>query len=1173
MNSFGLGLILSFTDNASAGMRRASQTFNEMNRISDQMVSASGSAVSSIETLSLAGYGLNVVGDQMTSVGSTIVSVFGSASQSIVNTGMEVMGFERQLTALYKSEDLAAQKMLEIQDYARKSIFETRDLISAVTVMKAVGIEAMDAVTSSSGKTTQSLLDYAADISAMFPNMHNAYGTGVNAAMGALKEYIAEGNARSLKAGAGLNITEMLGEEKGKTVEERTRQVADLIEMLGIAGYTASLAGTPTQQLSNMQDALYMALSKIANSGVLNTYTEMLSIVANYVNDLVEDEERFNTLTQIVGEVITAVLTPLKKAAEFLVKLVDSFLSFAEAHPLLAKTVGIVIAITGVALVAIGTVMKLSGSFLILFSSIKTVSDLLKSGKGLQTASRLLGVFKANFLPFIALAGLAYVAWKNNFFGIRDVITKTFRDVGTIISIISDAFVDNELSIDQFEKAKKLGILPLIESVLMLKYYAGKLFEGFKIGIEGFLETLSELTRSWGLFDSDVFGTAENLGEFLKNLTQPGAEETWRAIGEVLGKALVTTLLLYSTFKAMSGVIKIFKGISEAIKFIAKVFTPVIKLFKWFGTVGSLMKEGFGFFEVMGAAFPKIAGFLSKIGGLIAKLAPVFSKIGSVVVKLFTKLGPLFAKAGTVIAKIGGILAKIGSAIMSVLSAIASALGISVGWVVAIIVAIVAVIATIIVFRKQIAQFFKDLWVKIVDAFNKAKESIINIIPEIKEKLIETFNKAKDAVLGIVSKIKEKIADIVLKIKDFFSPVVNFFKEVWERISAMISSIVGAFKAGFNLVKTIIQNVVNVVSAIFNVIYQAVRWVALSIALFFKNAFIFVRDNVIQPIVDFLTQAFQWVKDNVIAPVCAFFISAWQAVVDFITRAFEWIRTNVITPICTFFIGAWQAVINFISQAIQWLRDSVLTPIANFFIGLWQGVVNAVSQAFQWLRDTVFAPIADFFIGVWQGILDFMTSVIDWFVQAFTNIREFIDGVLTFVKDKFFGILDAITEKVTSFFDGIKEVFNWIADKIDGIGSWLTDGINKVADYIKNDADSKEQELVGAATGGYVKTTGIGVLHPNELVVNDKMTQQLGAFLDNQTALSVAPVSASASTKSIGGQNVNSEGYIDNSVTFAAGSVVIQMNNASDAELEKVAEKLMKIIARKQQLKGMAVRK
>ena len=1007
MNSFGLGLVLNFTDNASAGMRRASQTFNEMNRISDQMVSASGSAVSSIETLSLAGYGLNVVGDQLANVGSSIVKVFGSASQSVINTGMEVMGFEMQLNALYKSQDLAAQKMQQIQEYARTSVFETRDLISAVTLMKAVGIEAMDAVTTSSGKTTQTLLDYASDISAMFPNMHNAYGTGVNAAMGALKEYIAEGNARSLKAGAGLDITEMLGEDKGKSIEERTRQVADLVEMLGIAGYTASLAGTPTQQLSNMQDALYMAMSKIADSGVLNTYTEMLSIIANYVNDLVEDEDRFNTLTQIMGEIVTAVLTPLKKVAEFLVKLVDSFISFSESHPMLAKTIGIIIAVTGVALVAMGTIMKLSGSFLILFASIKNVSDVLKSGKGIKTFSRLLGGLKANLLPIIAIAGLAYIAWKNNFFGIRDVVTKTFRDIGKVISLTFDAFKDNTLTEDRWNEANELGILPFIESILDLKYYLGLLFDGFSEGISNFLETIGKVTESWGIFDSDVLGTAENLGEFLKNLNQPGAEDTWKSIGEALGKVAGFLLIIVPAIKTVKTIGSIFKTI----------FAP-------FKKVGEFL----GKFKI-GQKFASMFGKI-KSSSIIAKLTPVFSDIGAWITK-------------TALPKLGGLILKGLSSLGGLIVAHP---------IIAVIVAIVAIaVGLIIKYWDEVKTFFINLGAKISEIFNR---------------------------------VKDKVHQIIQSIANFFTPIFDFFASIGRAIWGVIESIVGVVKSKFNLVKTIITSAIKVVVSVFKFFYEVARWVGLSIALFFKKCF-----------------------DKVVALV--------------------------------------------------------------------QPLIDVIKYNFQFIKDNVLTPLKESFMETWQGIVDFITPIIDGIVTRFQQFVEDVKGVLGIFKDVVLEIFQDICDGISGFFDLIAEIVDWIAEKIGGIGSAISgffDGASKVVGHF---ADKKEGELVGAATGGYVKTTGIGVLHPNELVVNDKMTQQLGAFLDNQTALSVAPVpvSASASTKSVGGQNVNSEGYIDNSVTFAAGSVVIQMNNASDAEIEKVAEKLMKIIARKQQLKGMAVRK
>ena len=97
--------------------------------------------------------------------------------------------------------------------YAAKSVFEFKDLLKVMTMMKAVGIEITDNISTSNGKFKQTILDYAGDLAAVFPEMRNMSGTGINAAMGAIKEYVSEGNALSLKRGAGLDIVGILGEK------------------------------------------------------------------------------------------------------------------------------------------------------------------------------------------------------------------------------------------------------------------------------------------------------------------------------------------------------------------------------------------------------------------------------------------------------------------------------------------------------------------------------------------------------------------------------------------------------------------------------------------------------------------------------------------------------------------------------------------------------------------------------------------------------------------------------------------------------------------------------------------------------------------------------------------------------------------------------------------------
>ena len=176
--------------------------------------------------------------------------------------------------------------------------------------------------------------------------------------------------------------------------------------------------------------------------------------------------------------------------------------------------------------------------------------------------------------------------------------------------------------------------------------------------------------------------------------------------------------------------------------------------------------------------------------------------------------------------------------------------------------------------------------------------------------------------------------------------------------------------------------------------------------------------------------------------------------------------------------------------------------------------------------------------------------------------------------------------------------------------SCTRDWLSGVGDSIAN--------FIGLDTGGYVKTTGLAVLHPNEVVVNDDTTKRLQNFLgkyDSDTingvsrditqpqavlnniyptvmeAVPVAPVPAEtvASVNNNSSFVTNTQNFVqtspapqivektgetknDYSVTFSAGSIIIQLANTSDSELEKSAEKIMKIIARKQQLRAMAVR-
>ena len=1290
MNSFGLGLILSFVDNASAGMNTATANFNRMSTTANSMTSSVSASATEMAAIA---FSMSAVGDTFVALGESVTSVFAGITEAIISTGGQMLNYRMQLTALYGSAEAGEAKMEEIKQYAMSSVFEIQSLIPAVTMMKAVGIEALDEITTSSGSATQRLLDYASDLAAMMPNMRNVYGTGVNAAMGAFKEYIAEGNAISLKRGAGLDITAILGEDKGATVEERTQQIADLIDKLNIVGYTAALAGTPMQRMSNMQDALFNSLAKIADSGVFEAYCVLLETLSDWVFALVEDEETFNAITGVLAETVTALLSPLQSMLDWIVANSDAIISWIRENPKLVKNILLTVAAVGAFLIVGGSLLKLLSSIALATSGLNVLKVLTKLFTKLAVAA----------LPFIALAGIAYVAWEKNLGGIQDKLTWFFNNIGDIFTVLSDAWGDNTLSEDNFVKAKQLGILPFIEGILQLKYYWDYFITGFKQGFTSFIEGLGKALGAIGI---DITELGAKHIDFLDRLTQPGAEEEWTKLGEALGviigllsvMALITKIIMpiISVFvffgKAIGWVWKALKGVWSVLKWIGAVGSAIIVFFKDLAAAISLMKQGYGFFQVLGVWFPKLGAFFSKAGAFFSKLGStivsVFSSVKSFLVANFATIsGVILAVAGILLQVWGAVdswingmdwsnlakqvagiglaiagfaltLGSVGAAVASIVGGIVltvtsikdwlengvdwdNFLGVMVGlaaifggislivgsWIPLAIGAVVAIVLAIVMWwdyiaaffvkiGKAIANFFVGVWNAItsffVNAYNRIKGVVESIVQAVKNAIkvilsnpvVQTIIKVMTSIYNVVVGVIKTIVTYIVGVAKVIWAVIKLIgtiiagvaKVIWAVISG-VGKAIWAFIKGFaNFIATVAMGIWKVIKAVVNFIVTLVKTAVQIVVAIVKVVYQFFRmifyailavgKIVITAIVNF----FKWLW-NLVKPIL-------QAIGDFFKFIFDWVKTSVVKPF-----------VDWVHFAFNWVKEKVtaiLTAIGNFF-----------SNIFNWINENVITPFREFIGMIFDWIYNKVTAVTAWFSTAFETAANWIKNVFQGVADFFTNIWNTITSVAKSFFD-------WIADKLGG----LTQGLSSIGGFFSNIGEKasgffggigdKLKSFVGLDTGGYVKTTGIAVLHPNEVVVNDDTTRRLQSFLskyENDTvnglvkpdapqavlnniyptvmesvpvttvpAEEVSTVTNNSSFVSNTTQNIvqgepttvvekTGDTHNDYSVTFAAGSVVIQLLNASDAELEKAAEKIMKIIARKQQLRAMAVRK
>lgn len=160
--------------------------------------------------------------------------------------------------------------------------------------------------------------------------------------------------------------------------------------------------------------------------------------------------------------------------------------------------------------------------------------------------------------------------------------------------------------------------------------------------------------------------------------------------------------------------------------------------------------------------------------------------------------------------------------------------------------------------------------------------------------------------------------------------------------------------------------------------------------------------------------------------------------------------------------SAWGEWLNGIGESISnWFSDTI-SAIGDFFSNIWNDIkdgaksaVDAIKGFFSdigdWFYTNVIEPIGNFFSDLWQDIKDIAQSVGDWFVQAWTDIKNF-----------FVDTWNSIKEKASNTWDGIKNIFstigNWFHDKVispvadffSGMWGKVKNGAKDAWDGIKN---------------------------------------------------------------------------------------------------------------------------
>lgn len=641
MNTFGLGLTITFDDQASEGIARVTQSYLGLEGTITDSSGQLGNAISSE-----VGLNLSQVGDSLIGLGSKVTNIFKKLVGNVKSTGQEFENFKITLGAVYKDESIVDKKLQQLFDFSVKSPFEVSDTKDMLLVLQSQGIDAFEKLTSASTGFAQEGLSWITDLMSFKPDVP------VERWKLALTNFLGSGDAKTLRniLDAG-DISDIIGRSIADTSAGRMQDLMDVATNLGVEGLTDKMSGTLETKLSNIGDFFTKFYYKIADAGAFDQLKRMISNMADFLtNDELMNEDRISGLASAINDALTFILTPLEKLTEKFKELSVAVVDFVTKHPALLKIGLVFVTIAGGALTLLGVFAKLGGAATSFLASLKYlnggVSILASFRTGLWSIIKLFG-------PLAAAGYLFYKIWEANIGGIQDILKEKFGRIADTFKILWDAITDNTLSEENFKRANELGLLPLIESVLQLKYHWGFFVEGFKKGLDNFVKGIGTILVKLGILDTNFTGFRDLLTKIFEAMTKPGMTSTWEKIGEVVGGLTGKILLLVAGLGLVHKAFSLIGGVASKFGKISKV--PVLgKLFggSKSGGVGGLSDSFLAHPVNTLKSMTSVAIILGGVVLIIEALGllesiPGFSKYMSsgfdVISKLFQNLIPLIS--------------------------------------------------------------------------------------------------------------------------------------------------------------------------------------------------------------------------------------------------------------------------------------------------------------------------------------------------------------------------------------------------------------------------------------------------------------------------------------------------------------------------------------------------
>ena len=510
-------------------------------------------------------------------------------------------------------------------------------------------------------------------------------------------------------------------------------------------------------------------------------------------------------------------------------------------------------------------------------------------------------------------------------------------------------------------------------------------------------------------------------------------------------------------------------------------------------------------------------------------------------------------------------------------------------------------------------------------------------------------------VVGVISTVSSAIGGIITFITNLPSTIMGFvgtlsgaIGSILGTIGGLVTGILGAFGIVVTLPAWVVGLITLAVAGIVALIikywdeikeftiktwdkikeYTAEKW----------NGIVNWYNKTIKPWIDKIATWFSQLKDkisNVLTDIKDWFINKWneakqwyteniQPWVEIIAKLWE-IGVAVIKAcllmIKDWFIEKWNEAKEWYDSTIQpWIDiikqgwEDFKTKVSEILTGIKDGFLEKWNNVVQWYNETI-QPWIDTIKNVWENfklkVVNVFGDIKQGFSEAWSGIKEWYDTTIQPWVDKVLGVWDRFKSAVAGVWDSIStawhnvlgSLYDWVVDKVNG----LIDLVNKIpyVEIEKIEAKTGESapklsaNMVGLNTGGFVKQEGVALLHPNEVVVNDDLTQRLRSYLESKElqqplnnsiqvnvnqpeakviARPITPptqedpqqifssVTNSTVDKSISNKASNST--VDNSIVFKEGSIQITMTNGNDNDIDKLVKKIAEKLKRETGLRN-----